>query len=77
MTYNPENNAMVAVSAAAPAKTPANAQKTYEVSRADLPVSCPLPDMMLWNSHPKVYLSLEATGKAKCPYCGADFLLVD
>ena len=46
MTYNPENNAMVAVSAAAPAKTPANAQKTYEVSRADLPVSCPLPDMM-------------------------------
>ncbi|MGB5062573.1 MAG: zinc-finger domain-containing protein [Candidatus Competibacteraceae bacterium] len=54
-----------------------NAQKTYEVSRADLPISCPLPEMTLWNSHPKVYLPLEATGKAKCPYCGADFVLVD
>ncbi|MEZ5579446.1 MAG: zinc-finger domain-containing protein [Candidatus Competibacteraceae bacterium] len=54
-----------------------NAQKIYEVSRADLPVSCPLPEMTLWNSHPKVYLPLEATGKAKCPYCGADFVLVD
>ncbi|MEZ5574346.1 MAG: hypothetical protein R3F44_01400 [Candidatus Competibacteraceae bacterium] len=30
-----------------------------------------------WNSHPKVYLPLEATGKAKRPYCGADFVLVD
>ena len=54
-----------------------NAQKVYEVSRADLPVSCPLPDMMLWNSHPKVYLPIEATGRAKCPYCGADFVLVN
>ena len=53
-----------------------NAQKVYEVSHADLPVSCPLPQMSLWNSHPKVYLPLEATGKAKCPYCSADFLLI-
>ncbi len=68
---------MVAAPAAAFAKAMPNAQKTYEVSRADLPVSCPLPEMTLWNSHPKVYLPLEATGKAKCPYCGADFVLVD
>ncbi|MCB1825979.1 MAG: zinc-finger domain-containing protein [Candidatus Competibacteraceae bacterium] len=68
---------MAAASAAAFAKAMPNAQKTYEVSRADLPVSCPLPEMTLWNSHPKVYLPLEATGKAKCPYCGADFVLVD
>ena len=68
---------MAAASAAALAKAMPNAQKTYEVSRADLPVSCPLPEMTLWNSHPKVYLPLEATGKAKCPYCGADFVLVD
>jgi uncharacterized Zn-finger protein len=46
---------MVAAAAAVSTKMP-NTQKTYEVSRADLPVSCPLPDMMLWNSHPKVYL---------------------
>jgi uncharacterized Zn-finger protein len=54
-----------------------NTQKTYEVSRADLPLSCPMPGMMLWCSHPKVYLPIEATGKAKCPYCGADFVLVN
>ncbi|MBK8507155.1 MAG: zinc-finger domain-containing protein [Candidatus Competibacteraceae bacterium] len=54
-----------------------NTHRVYEVKRADLPVSCPLPDMMVWNSHPKVYLPIEATGKAKCPYCGADYVLVD
>lgn len=63
--------------AAASTKLPPNAQKTYEVRRADLPVSCPFPDMSLWNSHPKVYLPIEATGKAKCPYCSADFLLIN
>ena len=67
---------MAAAAATSPNAMP-NAQKVYEVSRADLPVSCPLPDMMLWNSHPKVYLPIETTGKAKCPYCGADFVLVD
>jgi uncharacterized Zn-finger protein len=35
-----------------------------------------MPAMSLWNSHPKVYLPIEAQGgKAKCPYCGADFEL--
>lgn len=56
---------------------PANAQNTYKVSRADLPLSCPMPGMTLWNSHPKVYLPVEAEGQAKCPYCGAEFVLVD
>jgi uncharacterized Zn-finger protein len=74
---NQENIAMAAAAAAVSAKVMPNAQKTYEVHRADLPVSCPMPDMMVWNSHPKVYLPIEATGKAKCPYCGADFVLVD
>ena len=68
---------MAVASAAVSAKAMPNAQKVYEVSRRDLPVSCPMPDMMLWNSHPKVYLPLETTGKAKCPYCGAEFVLVD
>ncbi|MCX7590024.1 MAG: zinc-finger domain-containing protein [Kiritimatiellae bacterium] len=53
-----------------------NTQKTYEVRREDLPVSCPLPNMTVWNSHPKVYLPVEPTGRAKCPYCGADFILI-
>ncbi len=55
----------------------ANAENRYEVTRADLPLSCPMPDMSLWNSHPKVYLPIEKTGAAKCPYCGADYSLTE
>lgn len=54
---------------------PANAQHRYGVRSADLPLSCPMPGMYLWNSHPKVYLPIEATGEAKCPYCGASYVL--
>jgi len=49
----------------------------YEVTRADLPLHCPMPGMSLWNSHPKVYLPIEATGRAKCNYCGAEYVLKD
>lgn len=56
---------------------PANAEKLYRVKRSDLPLSCPTPDMALWNSHPRVYLPIEKTGRAKCPYCGAEYLLED
>ena len=52
-----------------------NAQHHYEVSAEDLPLSCPMPQMSLWNSHPKVYLPVEQTGQAKCPYCGAEYTL--
>jgi len=54
---------------------PANAQHRYQVRNADLPLSCPMPGMYLWNSHPKVYLPVEETGEAKCPYCGAEYRL--
>jgi uncharacterized Zn-finger protein len=40
-----------------------------------LPLSCPMPGMFLWNSHPKVYLAIEPTGWAKCNYCGAEYTL--
>ena len=53
-----------------------NAQHQYNVTPADLPLSCPMPDMYLWNSHPRVYLAIEATGWAKCSYCGAEYTLV-
>jgi uncharacterized Zn-finger protein len=55
---------------------PANSQHRYEVRKRDLPLSCPMPGMYLWNSHPKVYLPVETTGEARCPYCGADYFLV-
>jgi len=53
----------------------ANAHKTYTVTPDQLPLSCPSADMMLWNSHPKVYLPIEETGEAVCPYCGAHYIL--
>jgi uncharacterized Zn-finger protein len=52
-----------------------NAQHQYEVTAADLPLSCPMPGMYLWNSHPRVYLPIEKTGWAKCPYCSAEYTL--
>jgi uncharacterized Zn-finger protein len=52
-----------------------NAQNEYDVTAADLPLACPMPSMALWNSHPRVYLPIEATGSAKCPYCGAEYTL--
>ena len=55
---------------------PANAQNRYAVTAADLPLSCPMPGMTLWNSHPKVYLPIEDQGgAATCPYCGAHYAL--
>ncbi len=62
---------------AAEQRTPANAATRYEVRRADLPLSCPMPQMSLWNSHPKVYLPVEDEGECACPYCGAVYVLVD
>lgn len=61
---------------AAETRVPANAENRYRVTAADLPLSCPMPAMALWNSHPKVYLPIEEqAGNAKCPYCGALFTL--
>jgi uncharacterized Zn-finger protein len=55
-----------------------NAERRYQVTRADLPLSCPTPAMMLWNSHPKVYLPIDQQGgHAQCSYCGAEYELID
>ena len=63
---------------ASSAPSSALAQKTWEVRRADLPLSCPLPSMAVWNEHPRVYLSIvEDGGRSKCPYCGTCYVLVD
>ena len=56
---------------------PANAQNKYGVRLKDLPLSCPMPGMYLWNSHPKVFIPVEETGEAKCPYCGAQYHMID
>ena len=52
-----------------------NRARKIEVSRADLPLHCPMPDMLIWNAHPRVFLPIEKTGEALCPYCGTRYIL--
>ena len=50
-------------------------KKSVEVTGADLPLHCPLPSQALWNKHPRVFLPVEATREARCPYCGTLYRL--
>ena len=52
-----------------------NTQRHIEVTAADLPLHCPTPAMKLWNAHPRVFLPIEQTGEALCPYCGTKYTL--
>jgi uncharacterized Zn-finger protein len=52
-----------------------NSQQHIEVTAADLPLHCPMPSMILWNAHPRVYLPIQNTGEAQCPYCGTKYTL--
>lgn len=56
-------------------KQTASTEKIYIVHASDLPLSCPGKDMELWDSHPKVFLPIEKTGKETCPYCGSCYIL--
>ncbi|MBV53751.1 MAG: hypothetical protein CL816_06820 [Coxiellaceae bacterium] len=51
-------------------------EKHIYVTEADLPLSCPSRDQMVWNAHPRVYLDIQAEGHVTCPYCGAHYQLV-
>lgn len=70
------NGAKTMTAAATTGLIQPNAQHQYTVTPADLPLSCPMPGMYLWNSHPRVYLAIESAGWAKCSYCGAEYTLV-
>ena len=52
-----------------------NTRRDIEVTAADLPLHCPMPSMILWNAHPRVYLPIQKTGEALCPYCGTKYTL--
>jgi len=52
-----------------------NTARRVEVTAADLPLHCPMPSMLLWNAHPRVYLPIHQTGEALCPYCGTRYVL--
>ena len=64
----------------AEAQQSSNAGKVHspcEVTRDDLPLHCPMPNHSLWDAHPRVFLPIEETGKATCPYCSAEYILKD
>jgi uncharacterized Zn-finger protein len=52
-------------------------KQVVNLRESDLPLSCPMPNMTLWNMHPKVYLEITKEQPAVCPYCGARYVLTD
>ena len=50
-------------------------ERHIEVTASDLPLHCPTPAMAVWNSHPRVFLPIENTGRARCPYFGTEYTL--
>lgn len=52
-------------------------ERRYEITHADLPLSCPPRNLRVWDAHPRVYLPIEETGDYLCPYCGARYILTD
>lgn len=58
-------------------KEAACTQRLYEITRADLPLSCPTKKMEVWNAHPRVFLPIAETGEVRCPYCSAVYILKD
>ena len=55
-----------------------NKQKSIEVSASDLPLQCPMPDMLKWNAHPRVFLKIEKEPNQEitCPYCSTHYKLI-
>lgn len=54
-----------------------NTQKNIEITEKDLPLCCPMPDMLSWNSHPRVFLEIEKEPNKQiiCPYCSTKYVL--
>ena len=48
-----------------------------KVTKKDLPLSCPMPNQMMWNAHPREYLPIEDSKKEVCPYCRTVYVLVE
>ena len=52
-----------------------NRERLIEVTATDLPLHCPMPSMLLWNAHPRVFLPIGTSGEELCPYCGTRYRL--
>jgi uncharacterized Zn-finger protein len=49
--------------------------RVVEVTQHNLPLHCPMPADSMWSAHPRVFLPVEETGEALCPYCGTLYKL--
>lgn len=53
-----------------------SANEVIEVSRKQLPLSCPKAGANPAELHPRVFIPLKKSGeRASCPYCGAEYRL--
>ncbi|TXH60425.1 MAG: zinc-finger domain-containing protein [Bacteroidia bacterium] len=54
-----------------------NKERYIIISKEDLPLCCPMPKMVGWNSHPRVFLPIEKEPEKKiiCPYCSTIYEL--
>lgn len=46
-----------------------------DITADDLPLHCPNSHMDPASWHPRVFLALDADGRAMCPYCGTRYTL--
>lgn len=55
-----------------------NTKTDIEITESDLPLHCPMPNMLKWNSHPRVFLPIEKEPNQEiiCPYCSTSYKLV-
>ena len=53
----------------------ARTDAVVEIGADDIPLHCPNRSTPAWSYHPRVFLPLEASGDAKCPYCGTVYRL--
>lgn len=58
-------------------ETATQTPRAIKVHRNELPLACPRRPDTLWSMHPRVFLPIEKTGQATCPYCGAQYVLED
>ena len=53
-----------------------HASQQVGVSKAQLPLCCPLPGCSQWNGHPRIFLPIreEPGAQIVCPYCGTRYV---
>ena len=52
-------------------------KRRVELTKKDLPLSCPPRNDRVWDAHPRVYLPIETVGVVVCPYCDTEYVLTD